>query len=188
MPNPIPPSTGTRSNRKIDYMLDRVADYIRKVITPVSRGLGGISMVVIALVTLLVVADVILRRLFNSPIKASHDFLGLGFSMIVFLPLAWSALNNRHIELDLITKRLPKTAQSILEVVMVFITTVVLGVLSWQLLALGIKLQDANAITAMADIPKYPFVYLAAFGCLLFTLAFFIRLLNAINNLRGERK
>ena len=168
-------------------MLGRVADYVTKVVSPISRVLGGISMAVIVLVTLLVVTDVCLRRLFDAPIQASHDFTSLAFSIIVFLPLAWCALNNRHIELDLITKTLPKMAQRSLEVIMVFLTTAILGVLSWQLLVLGTKLQAVGAITAMADIPKFPFVYLATLGSSMLTLAFFARFLKAINNLRGER-
>lgn len=169
-------------------MFGRVADYVAKVVSPISRILGNICMVVIVFVTLLVVADVFMRRVFEEPIHGSHDLTTLAFSIIVFLTLAWSTLKNRHIELDLITNRLPKTAQSILEVIMIFFTTGVLGVLSWQLLIFGTKLRNANSVSAILEIPMFPFVYLAAFGSLIVTLAFFIRLLNAINSLRRERQ
>ena len=161
-------------------MIGRVADYVKVVVSPISRALVNISMVVLFLTIMLVVADVSLRRLFNAPIEGTNDLASLAFSIIVFFPLALCALNNGHVELDLITKRLPKTAQRILEVIMVFLTTVILGVVSWRLPVQGAILQAANRSTTILEIPLYPFVYLATIGSIILTLAFFIRFLKAI--------
>ncbi len=169
-------------------MLDRVANKLKKVVSPISRVLGDISMVVIVLVTLLVVVDVCLRRFFDSPIQGSHDLSSLAFSIIVFLPLAWCAINDGHVELDLVVKRLPKTAQLIVEVIMMFITTVILGLVSWQILIQGTKLQAANAETAILGIPMYPFLYLATLGGLMLALAFFVRFLYSLSNIIEERR
>lgn len=169
-------------------MLDRVANHLKKVVSPISRVLGDISMVVIVLVTLLVVVDVCLRRFFNSPIQGSHDLSSLAFSIIVFLPLAWCAINDGHVELNLVVKRLPKTAQLSIEVIMMFITTGILGLMSWQLLIQGIRLRDMNAETAILGIPMYPFLYLATLGGLMLALAFFIRFLYSLSNTIEERR
>ena len=168
-------------------MLVRVIDYIKKVVSPISEVLVHIAMAVIVLVTLVVVADVSLRRLFNSPIHGSNDLATLGFSIIVFLPLAWCALQNGHIELDLITRKLPKMAQQSLEVIMTFLGVIILVLVTWQILEQGIKLQAGNAESAILGIPLPPFIYSAFVGMAILTLAFFIRLLNGINNLRGEQ-
>jgi TRAP-type C4-dicarboxylate transport system permease small subunit len=169
-------------------MLDRVANHLKKVVSPISRVLGDISMVVIVLVTLFVVVDVCLRRFINSPIQGSHDLSSLAFSIIVFLPLAWCAINDGHVELDLLVKRLPKPARLSIEVMMMFITMVILGLMSWQLLIQGTKLQAANAESAILEIPMYPFVYLATLGSLMLALAFFIRFLYSLSNIIEERR
>jgi TRAP-type C4-dicarboxylate transport system permease small subunit len=169
-------------------MLNRIANYLNTVVTPVSRGIGVISMVVIVLVVLLVVVDVCLRRLFNAPIQGSHDLQSLGFSIIVFLPLAWCAIQGGHVELDLISRRLPKTAKLYLEVVMIFITTAILALMSWQLLVQGTKLQASNAETAILEIPMYPFIYLATFGSIMLALVFFIRFLRVLSNTLGGQR
>ena len=169
-------------------MLDRVANHLKKVASPISRVLGDISMVVIVLVTLLVVVDVCLRRFFNSPIQGSHDLSSLAFSIIVFLPLAWCAINDGHVELDLVVKRLPKTARLSIEVIMMFITTVILGLMGWQILIQGTKLQASNVETAILGIPMYPFLYLATIGSLMLALAFFIRFLYSLSNIIQERR
>ena len=169
-------------------MLGRMANHLKKVVSLISRILGNISMVVIVLVTLLVVLDVILRRFFNSPIQGSKELSCLAFSIIVFLPLAWCAINNGHVELDLVVKKLPKTTQLSIEVIMMFITTCILGLMSWQLLIQGTKLQVANQETAILGIPMYPFLYLATLGSLVLTLAFFTRFIHSLNNIIGEQR
>jgi len=169
-------------------MLDRVAKHLKKVVSPVSRVLGDISMVVLVFVTVLVVVDVCLRRFFNSPIQGSHDLSSLGFSMIVFLPLAWCAINDGHVELNVVVKRLPKITQLSIEVIMMFITTVILGLMSWQLLMQGTKLQAANVETAILGIPIHPFLYAATLGSLMLTLAFFIKFLYSLSNIIGKRR
>ncbi len=169
-------------------MLGRVANNLKKLVFPISRVLGDISGVVIVFVTLLVVADVCARRLFSSPIGGTHELSGFAFSIIVFLPLAWCAINDGHVELDIVVKRLPKTAQLSIEVIMMFITTVILGLMTWRISVHGTTLQAANAETAILGIPMYPFLYLASFGSLVLTLAFLIRFIRSLSNIIEERQ
>ena len=169
-------------------MLDRVANNLKKVVSPISQVLGYISMAVIVLVVLLVVADVLLRRFADSPIQGSHDITALAFSIIVFLPLAWLAMNDGHVEMDFIVKKFPKIAQSILEVIMIFITTTIIGLMSWQVVVQGTKLQAANQETAILGIPMYPFLYLAAVGGFILAMAFFIRFLYSLSNIIEKRR
>jgi len=169
-------------------MLVSVANNLKKVVSPISRGLAVISMAVIVLVTLLVVVDVCLRRFFNAPIEGSHDLQSLAFSIIVFLPLAWCAINQGHVELDLIVRKLPKTSQLYLEVIMIFITSVILGLMSWQLIIQGTKLQASNAETAILEIPMHPFLYLAAFASIILMLAFFMRFIYSLSNVLGRQQ
>jgi len=169
-------------------MLGRAANNLKKLVSPISRVLGDISAVVIVLVTVLVVADVCSRRLLNSPIEGTHDLSGFAFSIIVFLPLAWCALNDGHVELDILVKRLPKTTRAIIEVIMMFITTVIVGLMGWQILIQGTKLQAANAETAILGLPMHPFLYLATLGSLMLALAFFIRFLYSLSTALQKRK
>jgi len=164
-----------------------LTDWLKKVVSPVNKILSDISAVVIVLITLLVVADVSLRRLFNSPIHGTHDLTILGFSMILFLPLAWCALKDGHVELDVIVKKFPKTAQSAIEVLMLLFTVIILVLMSWQIFMQGTKLQASNAQTAILEIPMYPFLYLASFGSLLLTITYLIKFIHLISNI-GEAK
>ena len=164
-------------------MFQRVAEYLRKIVSPISRVLGDISMAVIVVLMLLVVVDVCLRRFFNSPIRGSHDLSGLGFSIVVFLPMAWCALKEGHVDLNILVSRFPKSARLGIEVIILFITTGTLGVTSWQLLMQGIRLQNMNAETPILGIPFSPFLYLATLGTLMMTLVFLIKFFHSLSTL-----
>lgn len=170
-------------------MLERMADSLKKVLSPISAALTGISIAVIVLVVLAVVAEVVARRFFNSPIRGAGELNQLAFTIIVFLPLAWAALKGSHIELDLLSSKFPKRVRSGTDVVIMLMTVGILGLMSWQLLEQGMSLQHQNATTNTMGIPMYPFAYIAALGGIMVTVAFFIRFLRSLNDtIKRERR
>ena len=161
-------------------MLKRVAEYLKRILSPVCRILNDISMAVLAGVMLLVVVDVLLRRLFNSPILGAHDLKTLGFALVVFLPMGWCTLMDRHIDLTVIVNRLPKKARLYIEACMMLLTIGILGVTCWQIMKQGIRLQAMSGETPVLGIPYYPFVYLATLGMVMMTLMFCIKFLMSL--------
>ena len=163
-------------------MLEKAAEYMRKVVFPVSRILGDVSMIPIVFMTLLIVVDVLSRRFFNAPIKGSRDMTELAFSISVFLSLAWCAVKGGHVDLDVLVMRFPKGLRLRVEVVILLLTTAMLGVLSWQLIVYGVRLQNMNQETAVLSIPVYPFLYLAALGSIFLTLVYLINFISSLGN------
>ena len=164
-------------------MLKQVAEYLKKVLSPVSQFLNWVSMAALAFAMLIVVADVLMRRLFNAPILGSHDLTTVAFSVVVFAPMAWCTLLDRHVDLTVLVSRLPKRAQRYIEVLMVLLTIAVLSLTAWQLLKQGIRLQSMNAETPVLTIPLPPFVYLATFAVVLMALVYFAKFLLALSEI-----
>jgi len=163
-------------------MLERAANYLRKGVFPASKVLGDISMIPVVFMTLLIVVDVCSRRFLNAPVKGSRDMTELAFSLSVFLPLAWCAIKGGHVDLDVLVTRFPKRLRLGVEVIIMLLTTAMLGLLSWQLVIQGLRLQNMNQETAVLGIPVYPFLYIAALGSLFLTLVYLINLLNSLGN------
>jgi TRAP-type C4-dicarboxylate transport system permease small subunit len=169
-------------------MLERAADNLRKFVFPVSRILGDVSMIPVVFMTLLIVVDVLSRRFLNAPIKGSRDMTELAFSISVFLPMAWCAIKGGHVDLDVLVVKFPKRLRLSVEIIILLLTTAMLGVLSWQLAAYGVRLQNMNQETAVLGIPVYPFLYLAALGSLFLTLVYLINLISSLGNSLGRSK
>ena len=163
-------------------MLKGVAEYLTKVVSPVSRILNNLSMVVLAGVMFLVVVDVLVRRLFNTPIIGTHDIATVGFALIVFLPMGLCTLTDRHVSLAVVVDRLPKKLQQVVAALIMLLTTATLGVTSLQLLKQGIRLHSMNGETPVLGIPYAPFAYLATLGMVLMTFGFFIKFLLALSS------
>ena len=164
-------------------MLQRVAEYLKRVVSPVSRVLNDVSLVVLAGVMFLVVADVLMRRLFNAPIFGSHDIRAVGFALVVFLPMGWCALMDGHVDLTVVVNRLPIKPRLYIEACMMLLTTGILGITCWQLMKQGIRLQTMSGETPVLGIPLYPFVYLATLGMVMMTLVFFIKFVLALSHI-----
>ena len=169
-------------------MLRKIENGLKKVVFPTSERLRDISMVMIVFVVLIVVADVCARRLFNSPIRGTNELCALAFSIMTFFPLAWCAFKGAHVEIDILTRKFPKNMQSVVEMIIMFLTTVMLGILSWRLIVYAIFMQGYNVKSSLMGIIIYPFLYAGAFGYIMVTLAFFIRFLSTLRTFREGRQ
>jgi len=167
-------------------MLYRMAGYGRKLISPVSTFLVGISMAAMAAAVLLIVVDVCMRSFFNSPIRGASDLVILAFTMIAFYPMALAALEGEHVALDILGRRFPRLPRLITEAVVLFVTAGMLGVVSWRLAMQGIRLQEMNGETVLLGIPFSPFLYAATFGFVLMTLIFFLKALESLGKIRRQ--
>jgi TRAP-type C4-dicarboxylate transport system permease small subunit len=164
-------------------MLDRVAKYINKVMLPVSRICSSIGMVTTVLLVLVIVVGVCSRRFFNMPIRGLRDFTTLGFSIMVFLPMAWCAITDGHISMDVITNKFPRSLRTIIGTIVLFITTGTLAVLTWQLYMYGTRGLTTGQTTSILLAPLFPFLYLATLGMLMMTIVFFMKFLVSLDAL-----
>ncbi len=168
-------------------MVNRVAKYLHKVLSPPSNVLTSIGSAAMVFIMLLVVADVFMREAFNSPIRGSGDLVILAFSMMAFFGMAAAALENEHVALTDILRRFPRVPRYTIEIAMMSITTVALGITTWRLLMQGLRLQSMEGVTAILRIPVPPFLYLATFAFALMTLVYLMKTFESITRIRGER-
>ena len=165
-------------------MLERAANSIKGVVIPVSRWASYLGAVVLIIMVCITVAEVVARRAFNSPIGGALEITSLGLVLFVFLTLAYCAARGGHVVLDILVVKFPKRLQSTVNLVILLLTTGILGVASWQLWVQAARVQHAGQTAGVLEVPIYPFVYVAAIGGILLTLVYFIYLLYAIEEVR----
>ncbi|MDH4067505.1 MAG: TRAP transporter small permease [Dehalococcoidia bacterium] len=168
-------------------MFTKAARYINKAVSYPSDLLSGISMVAIVFVMMAVVVDVLGRWLFHSPLRGAWDIITLAFAVIVWGPMALAAFKGAHVALTVVVDRLPRLPRLGLELIIASVTSGMLGMLGWYLLMYGMRLARRIAQTGVLKIPVAPFVYFAAFGCLLMVLVFLARVPETIGKIRKEQ-
>lgn len=165
-------------------MMDTLANGFKRAVFPVSRVVGAVGMSMIVVMTFLTIADIFMRRIFNSPIRGSHEMTELIFAIITFLTLAYCAVKEGHIEVDMLVRKFPKTLQSTIGAIILLATTGTLGLVTWQLINYGMNLQRMKQTTVSLGIAVYPFVYVAALGAILITLVYFVQFLYSLTRFK----
>ena len=167
-------------------MLGRVARHFQQGIFSASYVSSIIAMVLLVLLVLLTVADVILRHFFDAPIGGAFEISRLILGIVIFFALAYCAVKGGHIVVDVVVSRFPRRAQSSIGLMIHLFSVVIMGLISWQLFLHTIKLKGVGEVTAIWEIPVYPFVFLAALGSTLLTIVFLIQLIHTVPEVRRQ--
>lgn len=139
---------------------------------------GILGALFLAGMMLLVVADVLLRFLFDLPIHGSTEIIVVVMVCVVFLGLGLTALRGEHINVDLFSGKLSKRSRIVLDCIN-YVAVFVYGVLIvTQSFSQALFLQKLNIKSQTIGIPQYPFVLVVTFGTILLLLAVLILLYN----------
>ena len=136
--------------------------------------------------TLLIVADVILRNVFNQPLAYSIEVVELTLSIVVFLGIIICTAKQGHVTINIIVTRFSPRVKAAINSFVYFLSTGIFGVLTWRLFMQGINLQQTGKMTAILKIPFYPFILVLAFCSILITLLFLSQLVHFIRRTVSE--
>lgn len=161
--------------------IGKAAGYLDRILTPVSTYVAYVGAAVLGGLVLMLMYSIVARRLFNAPLKGSFEMTELALVLITFLILAYDSLKGESIIVDIIVSYFPKRARGITAAVIHFLATVMLGILSRQLIVQAIRVHNYGQTTPMLELPVYPFIYVAAFGTILLTVVYLKHFLNSLS-------
>ena len=167
-------------------MFTRAAKYMNKVLSYPSNLLNAAAMVAMISVTLLVTVEVTKRYITGWDIYGIRDICTIGFCVIVWAPMAWTAIKGQHIRLTFVVDRLPRLLGLGLELISWLVSGVMLGIVSWQLVVEAILLGTNQTTTGVLLIPLAPWAYFAAFACAVMALAFLAKVPETVGKIRKE--
>ena len=84
-------------------------------INGLSRFLGIMAIVILVAMMLFTVANVVLRSFFNRPIPGDVELIEVAMVCTGFLGLAWCAIKEQHIRIDLLVQFFPKRIKGIID-------------------------------------------------------------------------
>jgi TRAP-type C4-dicarboxylate transport system permease small subunit len=146
-----------------------------------NRKASNLAMIVLMAMGLLVVTDVILRRLFNSPISWTLEVIEVMLTVVVFFTVAYCAVTRGHISVDVLTSRLPPKGRAIVNVIGCFLGIILFGFMTWCSIRSAIEDLASHRTTGIVHIPIYPFVFVVAFGSILLVLVLLAQLLHSFS-------
>ena len=155
----------------------------RFVVSPVvllSRILVIISTISLTVMMMLTVSDVFLRYLVKSPIPDSQQMTEYLMICVAFLAMAWVAVKNEHITVDLIVPRFPLRVQEIFDSVTYLLGLGMVVLISWRTFLEAPTVKEIGFDTLILEIPQYPFFIILGFGLAALALVMIIQVVQHI--------
>jgi len=137
-------------------------------------------------VMLLIVANIVLRTVFNQPILGTYELVGFLTAIGVALALAHCAFQEGHIAVSFIMEHFPQKIQSITAVIVNAASLMLWAATVWSLGKFGHAMKIKELVSPSAEIPVYPFIYLVAFGMLGLCLVLLFKLLVSFREILGN--
>ena len=149
-------------------------------INGISRALGVLSIVILLAMMLFTVVNVVLRAFFSRPIPGDVELIEVGMVCAGFLGMAWCAVKDRHVRVDLLMQFFPKRARGIIDSFGYVGGMICFIIIAWHSINEGIANKAIGRATASLGIPVYPFYWVTAVGFGALALAIVILLKKSI--------
>jgi len=162
-------------------MIERAANFVKKVIEPVTNVVAGAGVVVLGAMVLMLIVSVIMRKAFNAPMKGVFELSEFGMVMISFLFVSAQYFKPDSMVMDTFVEMLPKKVQAVINAFILLLDVGTLAILAWQLYGYAVRVQEGKQVSKILEIPIYPFVYLGAVCTVLLTLVFAMKFVFALN-------
>jgi TRAP-type C4-dicarboxylate transport system permease small subunit len=140
---------------------------------------------VLALMMFLTVADVCLR-MFDKPILGTYEMTEYMMAMLVAFTIAYCAINRGHVNVDLVTTRIPERPRAILSIFTNLICVIFFSLITWKSFGQAVILLGSGSVSPALLIPVFPFVYIISIGFGLLSLVFILQLFESISKALGK--
>jgi len=141
-------------------------------------------MVVLVAMMLLTVTDVFLRYVLKNPVPDSQAITEYLMICVAFLGMAWVAVKNENITVDLIVPRFSQRIQAIFDSVTYLLGLGVVVLISWRSFSEAPVVREIGMDSLLLGIPEYPFFIVLGFGlailCLVMLIQFIQHLYKAV--------
>lgn len=138
-------------------MIDRLSTYALEIVS-------GVLLVSLMAVTGI---DVIGRYLLNKPLTGAFELTEMMLSALVFSALPLVSRSGGHVEVDLLTTKLPNSVQQILNKAVSLLCALVLVFFAWRLWELGSQQWHDGARSESLHVPYVVFAWFGAICCAL---------------------
>ena len=148
----------------MDMWLDKSADFIEKRVEPFTRVINIIGACTALIMVVLVTAHVLSRALFKKPLMGTVELEELMIVILVFLGMAYTQVQGKHISVDFLTSRLSERTQNILAVANALLSLLLFFALSWQSILLSLIYLNKGNATFHLRIPLFWVIWIIALG------------------------
>ena len=147
--------------------------------------LTGIAAGFLSAMMFLIMTDVILRYVFNSPITGSYEIIQYMMAVLISFAVVYCAYKRGHVSVDILFDQLPPKPQSVVACLGSLIVLILFVFIAWENVLYIKEIYDEKLTSTVLYIPTFPVVGAVAVG---FVALCLVMLVEFLNSLRGVNK
>lgn len=159
-------------------LMERAADRV-------AQGLALVGSLGVLALLIHVVADVVMRNLFDQPIPATNEIVSRYYMVLIaFLPLAWVERQRAMISVEVIDGLMSRGMRRFSDILVTLLATVIYGAIAWVTWADAVKNWRIGSFVDVLGypVPVWPTYFLPPAG---FVLAAAVTLLRTVRAMSG---
>jgi TRAP-type C4-dicarboxylate transport system permease small subunit len=134
----------------------------------------------------LVAGNVLMRRLFSSPIPGTFELTGFLTALAVSLALAHCAMHGGHTVITLAVDRLPHRVRKLDRVLVRVLTATFLGLAAWRVAVHAGSTWASGEVAPTTKIAIHPFMYTVAASLILYSVVEWSKVIGLITHREQE--
>lgn len=161
--------------------------WIKQIVEGCSRLLMGMTIICLLLMMVNIVADVVLRTLFDIPVPATAEFTAFYYMVgAVFLPLPLVEIRNESIKVDLFFNMSPETVKGLMTSFAYLAQIVFFSIMFWQTGQDAIEaFEKSDFVDSQIKIYVWPGRFFLPMG---FGLAALVSILKLLAHFSGKQR
>lgn len=132
----------------------------------ITRAMHWVACLALVVIMLVVVADVVLRAVFNTPVKGAYDVVSIALLVMTMFGMAPVVANRGEILIDLIDTLLPPAGLRVLSLISALTGLVLFAFFGWAMIQPALDAWNWGERSLELGIPKWP-LWVVAFAGLL---------------------
>jgi TRAP-type C4-dicarboxylate transport system permease small subunit len=158
-----------------------------QLVTGLSRLLDQAAGFFLVVTMVLIVANILLRAIFKTPVFGAYEYVGLLTALVTGLAIAYCGVQNAHIAVSLVADKLPARLQAVISIFINLISMCFLAISAWYVWLYAGSMKDTGLVSSTTQIPTYPFVYLISLGLLVYCLVLLVKAIDSIIKAANKR-
>ena len=138
----------------------------------------------IVVAMLVVVANVILRKIFKHPILGSSEYIGFLSVIIISFGLAYCLVVNAHIAVDFIVEKFKTRTQGVIDTISGILVFAFMSFFTWKVFDHATTVLKSGQLSPTTQFPFYIFIYMMAVCFTVFCLVYLIKIKESVGKAR----
>ena len=143
----------------LPYHLITMYNKFEKVVTSIADWLNWVACASLIGMVALVLIDICGNKFFKVPLTGGIELVSLLSVVAISFAIAQTQVAHGHIEVEMLVRKLPRTPQKVISVIVHCFSICLFLILTWQSYTYGLALQASGEVSMTVRIPYYPFVW-----------------------------